>query len=401
MKKVFFIVFNVFLLAGLTQAQTIKTGVLVIGNGNQAIGASVQSANLGVKTVLMMSGENFDASFLSIKNGAVTGSKLIENGWRMSPGDEALKEVLKDKKKVNSAIEKQTDTIKNLTVIKNISWKTLKRSGSGWIVQLTDGRKIKAMVLVSADLEGKVNAALQVKSAGQYGHPLTYNDHLYRTSIAALRPEGKGIAELLFLSDLLIPGQENLVQLDAANPQIVIGQAAGTVASYASFYKTKTSLVPFKQVQSKLIERGLSVFPFASIENADSNWKAIQFIGLSGFLKADVVHEAAYFRPEQTVTVAEIKEPIKSFYYKAQIWFDDYKAEEMTIGATIDLVCKVGNKALDNTTAEIKKKWKSTYGFKMEFDAARKVNRREFAVLVNEYLRPFDVNIDQTGRVLR
>lgn len=141
--------------------------------------------------------------------------------------------------------------------------------------------------------------------------------------------------------------------------------------------------------------------PFADILNNDPNWKSIQFVGLSGFLKANLVNGRANFNPEQEVTIAEIKAPLKEFYYKAQIWFDDHKEAKMTVGALLDMICMVGNKSPETTEAEVRKRWKSRYQFKNEFDLNRNATRREFAVLVDEYLSPFEVKIDRSGRVIR
>lgn len=141
--------------------------------------------------------------------------------------------------------------------------------------------------------------------------------------------------------------------------------------------------------------------PFADIQVNDPNWKAIQRIGLTGFLKAGIVNGKANFSPESEVSVAEIKEPIKEFYYKAQIWFDDHKEPNMTLGSLISMICMVGNKSPENTKKEIEKRWMSSYQFKNKFDLNRNVTRREFAALVDSYLDVVDVNLDRAGRVIR
>ncbi len=67
MKRVFFVVLAVMAFVCGTSAQTTKTGVLVIGNGNNAIGAGIQAAVSGVKTVILLPGSGFEASRLSAK----------------------------------------------------------------------------------------------------------------------------------------------------------------------------------------------------------------------------------------------------------------------------------------------------------------------------------------------
>ena len=124
-------------------------------------------------------------------------------------------------------------------------------------------------------------------------------------------------------------------------------------------------------------------------------------VGVSGFLKAELSHGTAYFRPDQPVRIEELEEPVKSFYYKAQIWFDDHKGKEMTLGTTLDMMAYVGGLSLQHTTAEVQKNWKKGYHFNTDFEPGRIVSRREFAVLANQYLKPFNITFDKAGKVQR
>ncbi|RZL12194.1 MAG: hypothetical protein EOO96_32400 [Pedobacter sp.] len=101
------------------------------------------------------------------------------------------------------------------------------------------------------------------------------------------------------------------------------------------------------------------------------------------------------------MTTADIKQPLKDFYYKAQIWFDDYKNEKMTIGSSLEMISYVGNKDLETMKREIPKRWKTNYQFKTELNLERQINRRELAVLLQDYMPPFNVNVDKTGKVAR
>lgn len=405
MRRVLFTVLALGLMIRMGYAQKIKAGVLVIGNGSHAIGAGFQAAISGVKTVLLLPDEDLmlsDPEKLQDNHliSGITGEFLKR--MRKAKGVKDTDRVHLDRTSINSILSTWADSTKNLTVMRKSSWSKLKRSGKGWVITVNGNKQIKAEVLVDADESGQVEAALSLAKL----HPalwkvLDYDSNRYRTSIASgFGPDGK-TATVLSLYDLLNPAQENLIRLPSDAQSLIAGQAAGATSAYAAFFKTKTSLSNLKAIQGELINYKLSLVPFADVKYTDSNWKAIQFVGLSGFLQAELAAGKALFRPDKIVQTAEVKPVIKSYYYKAQLWFDDYKAEEMTIGSTLDLVCRVGNKSLENTQAEVVKKWKSVYGFTTTFDPKRVINRREFAVLVNEYLKPFDVNIDQTGRVLR
>lgn len=391
MKRVIFVLLAVMMVAGETNAQTTKTGVLVVGNGNNAIGAGIQAAVSGVKTVILLPGQGFELSPVSKDLNSGVAAEFLKR----------LKTENFDNASANAVLKTWMDSLKNLTVIRNASWLKFKRSGSGWTMEMKDGKTIKAEVLVNADKSGKVVADLQLPKATGLWQPLNYENNIYRTSIAAGYFTGSNNANLLSLYRFLVPLQENLITLDPAQESFAAGQAGGATAAYASFYKLKTSESNLKAIQGELINYKLSLVPFKDVTQADSNWKAIQFVGLTSVLKAELSNGEAYFRPDQLVSTAEIKPIIKEYYYKAQIWFEDHTEQQMTITSTLNLISVVGNKSQKSTEEEVKKKWKSVYHFSTDFDPTRNINRREFAVLVNEYLKPFNVNIDKTGRVVR
>lgn len=388
MKRGFFILL-VSALFGLTvNGQTVKTDVLVIGNGSNALGAGIQAAVSGVKTTILMQEAGFE---------------LAQPGGSLHSGLEAeyLRKIAGKEKGAAEVLKSWTDSIKNLTVIKSASWLKLKRAGSGWSLELNDGRKIRAQVLVNAERSGTVNTALMLQAKNEQWTPFGYENTGYRTSIGSGLWSNNTAANVLYTDALLVPQQENLVMLYPQQESLLGGQAAGATAAYAAFFKKKTSETNLKELQGELIKYKLSLVPFADISELDSNWRSIQFMGLSGILKGTVSGGSLNFSPEKMVTTDEVKEPIKEYYYKAQIWFDDYKQADMTAGSTLQLICYVKGKSLENTTEEVKKKWKKTYGFNDDYHPAKLISRREFAVLVSDYLQPFNVTIDKTGRVMR
>lgn len=399
MKQGLFIVFLISVFTQLAEAQTIKTGVLVIGNGSNAIGAGFQSAISGVKTIMLT--QDRELLVASLDNNIHSGLEAnFLKKMRQAKGVKDSSKVYVDGTSANLVLKTWADSIKNLTVMRNMKWSRIKRSGNNWNVLLADGRTIKAEVLVNATGGGDLNEAIGQQPVKLW-QPFGYDNNLYRLSVSAGYALSGSTANMIPLYNFLLPKEENLIALDAKNESMAAGQAAGATAAYAVFFRTKTSLASLKLIQKELINYNLAAVPFADIGNADANWKSIQIIGLSGFLKATFVNGAANFMPEQEVSTAEIREPLKEFYYKAQIWFDDYKAEKMTLEAVLRMVCMVGNRAPENTKTEITKKWKKQYGFVTELDWNRNASRREFAVLVDEYLSPFNVNVDRTGRVIR
>lgn len=198
----------------------------------------------------------------------------------------------------------------------------------------------------------------------------------------------------------MLPTQENLVYVTDAS-SMLLGQSAGAIAAYAGFFNLKTSEANLKRIQGELIAFNTNLMPFEDVGVKDANWKAIQMVGLTGVLKAEELNGKLLFNAEKLVSTADVRQPIKDHYYKAQIWFDDYKSDGITIGAAIDMICYVGNKAPETTKKEVEKKWKTTYAFSAALDLERQISRRELAVLLQDYMPPFNVTIDQTGKILR
>ncbi|MCX3264359.1 hypothetical protein [Pedobacter agri] len=394
MKKLFFLF--IYLIPLFSQAQTIKTDVLVLGNSNAAFAAGIQASESGVNTIILTQSDGFKLSeFKKLPQTGIT--KAFEKKARKSLKIADSIELPEITNQILNAVIKHWSDSSKLLDVTNITYFELKRSGSGWEAKLTKEKSIKAKVLIVADDIQKILPALKVTSLNVAGAAkLNYSENLYRTTIGGINET----TDFLSLYNLLIPNQENILYIKHDN--LEIGQAAGATAAYAAFFQTKTSLSNLKRIQGELLSYKLSLMPFEDVKIADSNWMAIQKIGITGILKADIKNGKVYFNPEKEVSYDEIKQPIKDYYYKAQIWFDDHQNIPINLENTISMVCYVGNKAVDATKAEIEKKWNKNYKFSSKYDLKKVLTRREFSVIINEYLKPFDmVNVDRTGRVIR
>jgi len=395
MKKLFFAF--IFLIPLIIHAQTIKTDVLVLGNSNAAFAAGVQAAESGVNTIILTQSDGFKLSdFKSLPQSGVT--RAFEKRARKSlklrdsvPLPEMTNQI------VNAVIKNWSDSSKLLDVINNTNYYEIKRSGNGWEAKITKEKSIKAKVLIVTDKIERVLPAFKTGSLKPAEtNTVNYTENFYRTTIAGIN----GTSNYLSLYNLLIPNQDNILYIKADN--LEIGQAAGATAAYAAFFKTKTSLSNLKRIQGELLSYKLSLMPFEDVRTADSNWQAIQKVGITGILKADIKNGKVFFSPEKEVTYDEIKQPIKDYYYKAQIWFDDHQNIPINLENTISMACYVGNKAVNATKTEIEKKWKKNYMFPSKYDLKKVLTRREFSVIINDYLKPFDdVNVDRTGQVIR
>ncbi|MEJ5993838.1 hypothetical protein WG904_05335 [Pedobacter sp. Du54] len=382
------------------QAQTTRPAVLVIGNGNAAAAAAIQAAVSGVKTTVLLQAGGFDIN--PIANDLNSG--LQADFFKKINIAKGIKDSLIissfDKKLANEVLTKWTDSLKNLTVIKNVIWTKADRSGNNWTFKLSDGKTLKPSVLIVAG-DGKLKAALEIKTLPvTYEEPLNYANTVYRTSVSSGKFSNGSVASILSMYNLFVPDQENLIWLKG-DEGMLIGQAAGAAAAYAGFFGTKLSEIKLKETQGELINYRLAIMPFSDIQQQDSNWKAIQFVGVSGVIKGRIDKNGLQFMPDKFVTTEEIKQPFKDLYYKAQIWFDDYESADLTLAAAIDMICYVGQKAPETTIKEIEKNWKTVYKLASTFDLKKRITRREFAVILKDYMSPFNVNVDKNGKVLR
>lgn len=370
-----------------------RPAVLVVGNGNAAVAAAIQSAESGVQTAILLQAGGFD--LVSHGNDLASGlHAAFQKKYDSTEGRNTF-----DKLKANLVVSAMTDTVKKLRVLKNITWLKAGRSGNNWNFRLSDGTTIKPKVLIMGT-DPRLMEMLKLAAPAIKWNKLNYSQNIYRTSVAAGKSIDGATANFFTLKQLLVPDQENLVWL--GDPESMeLGQAAGATAAYAAFFDTKTSASNLKKIQGELIHFKLNQIPFQDITPADSNWKAIQFVGLTGVIKGDLTKNNLLFSPDKIVTIADIKQPLKDFYYKAQLWFDDFKGDKLTVADALNMIAYVGNKSLDQIKKELDKNWKNNYHFKSSFELSRQITRRELAVILQDYMPPFNVNIDDAGKVIR
>lgn len=390
MKKFFaFALALVFVIS--TNAQTLRPGVLVVGNDNAATAAAIQSAVSGAKTILLTQAPGFDL---------VNEEADLPSGILAQFQEKLQKAGIKtfDKQKASEVMKTWVDSLKNLTVISNMQCVKADRSGKNWVFKLVDDRTIRPHVLVMSP-QTRLMEKLKLTAKPAQWNKFDYQNPIYKTSVSAGKKlaQGKGFYSIY---NLLDSTQENLILLSDQQSSL-IGQSAGATAAYAAFFSKNTSESNLKAIQGELINYKLNVIPFEDVKPTDSNWKSIQLVGITGVLEGKFVDGKLLFEPEKTVSAADVKQKLKDHYYKAQIWFDDYKQTQMTIGATLEFACYAGHKSLPDTKRRVEKIWKTAYNFKTELDYNRPITRREFAVLMQDFCPPFNVSIDKQGNITR
>jgi ribulose 1,5-bisphosphate synthetase/thiazole synthase len=190
--------------------------------------------------------------------------------------------------------------------------------------------------------------------------------------------------------------------------QMTIGQGAGATAAYCAFYSDydkSTKNLEIRKVQGEILDYKGMLYQFADVTPADKNFRAIEQVTATGLLHQIQVPNGktmeVMFKPDSTVTTADIKPLLLEIYTRAFIWFSKNKPSDVFTVA--DMLSYVSDYTLtDPKTLQnlMKKQWKETFKFKDSFDMSRPVTRYEFAVLTNRYLNPFSTAVDITGKVV-
>ena len=406
--------------------QTIKTDVLVIGNGPCAVAAAIQSARSKVKTVLMaekimLSSENEKLVIeenLRIPSG-IWGEfrNHVKDFYKTTPGfDTTFNTPLHLSKTDGDAVLlKMADTVKKLTIVLNAVFVTIEKSGDEWDVKvLKDGKpeEIKARVIVDATEGGIVTDKAGGKAGNKIGLRQVHDSNLFRTAIAAgetwppQRPEENTIYSYWFipLKAILASRVENILAPQAVLPagkdanylpvQLQAGQGAGATAAYCAFFKTSTAHLNVRIIQGELFDFKADLVPFMDVSAADHDWRQIEQVSVTGLLGG-----LGFFAPDQPVTTASLRPVLQEIYTRAFLWFNREKpGEKFTIGNTLSFISDytLTDPAILKST--IQRNWQTQFKFKSDFDLNRPITRREFAVLANKYLNPFARTVDLNGR---
>lgn len=436
------LVLLLFLNSTFTNAATIKTDVLVIGDGASAVTAAMQCARSKIKTLLIVKGDWLNEDMATGTTLVINTNcnlpagiwgdfrREVQNFYKNTPGyDTTYNAPLKFETYTGAAIlKKMADTVKNLSIKLNAPFTAIKKDGTGWEVSVTINGKtdiIKAKVVVDATAKGEV-----VTKAGATLPPVFNNagPELYRTAIAAgdALPGQKNSdvlkksypaypAYFIPINAVVIKDADNLLITEKALPynrsiqylpvQMALGQGVATIAAYCAFFKTTTKNLKPRIIQGELLDFKGYLLPFDDIEPRDRYARAIQQIGATGLLKGvqqtDGNTLKFAFMPDAIVTTAEIKPVLTEIYSRAFLWFNKVRpAEQFTIGNLLSLISEITLSDPDGFQITMRKAWKTEYKFQSGFDLNHPVTRREFAVLTNKYLNPFARKIDLAGNMI-
>jgi hypothetical protein len=412
-------------------AQIKKSQVLVYGDSEASWAAAVQSARSGVKTLWLKNKKEVGIHFSENKRIQISGNVGLDAGlWaeflQKTRGAAKLSDSVSSlaKQSINAQIAQNVftglaDSLKNLTILVNSGIKNIKKSGKQWRVTLSNNQKLKLNAIVDGSDDGTILNLLKQQdiSVSEVKGKLInanniYETNLFRTGLLVFEGE-EGPSEIP-ASLLLNSSPENLfiinqyswlnkdLKEDFNNLSLSIhgGQAIGASAAYCAFFKTTVDKINIRTLQGELLAYHGQLIPFQDIDIQDVHFSEIQRIGAVGVLKGETLQNngavSFHFNPKQSVSSKEIQPVLLSLYTRSQIWFSDKDIENLTLSDLLSLIKFTALKG-EELDADVKKGWKQRFHFTGEFEPTETLTRRQLAVLIDYYLKPFNIKVDDQG----
>lgn len=179
-----------------------------------------------------------------------------------------------------------------------------------------------------------------------------------------------------------------------------IGQAAGTLASVALKAKKTPAEVSIRSVQQALLDQGAYLMPFIDVAPSDPNFEAVQKIGISGILKGEGVPylwaNQTWFYPDRLVSEYEMVDGLRALYPELKEFWG-----ASGVYLTGDRFQVILEKIKPNTPLlEIAQTWDRAKLLD-RFTTEKELTRLEVAVLLNELINPFGVEVDWEGDFMK
>jgi hypothetical protein len=231
-----------------------------------------------------------------------------------------------------------------------------------------------------------------------------FENKLYRSAVA-LGYLDNGSVFTIPMGALIPQAVENLIIIPKQTGKVRLskmsaGQAAGTIAAYCAFFKTSTKTINVRVVQGELLAFDALLIPYSDIEMKDPNFLTFQRLGLSGLIKSGLTNGKIQFDTAGLVKAEDLRGSMREFYTRSQLWFADNKRDTLTIDDAISLFKFIANRG-NELNKEIEEGWKVSFKLNSIFDPKRNISRKEFGILADKYLQPYNIRVDLSGNLLR
>ena len=174
-----------------------------------------------------------------------------------------------------------------------------------------------------------------------------------------------------------------------------VGQIAGLIASESIKNNINTNEIDTRDIQTKILNNGGYIQPYLDIEKNHPFFKAYQRIGSTGILRATGLNigwsNQTWFYPEKSIVLDQLLKDLGNYYDLNKNPLSDLRTK--TIFKWISLV----------QNQEIKNQQKIWNALGLSnFNSDRKINRGEFAIILDYFLNPFNnFKVDIKGNIIK
>ena len=176
-----------------------------------------------------------------------------------------------------------------------------------------------------------------------------------------------------------------------------IGQASGALAAVAVKQGKQPAQVSIRAVQAALLDHQAYIMPYIDVPVSDPQFQVMQKIGATGLLKGSGVPykwaNQTWFYPEREVSEYELMQGLREYYPELNTNWDASGAA-ITLTGMKDLLAYI---KINKSEAEMQELLKSE-NIQLE-NNKEKLNRRMVSVILDKVLKPFDQEIDYTGKI--
>lgn len=174
-----------------------------------------------------------------------------------------------------------------------------------------------------------------------------------------------------------------------------IGQAAGALAAVSIKNNIQPVEVNIRDVQQALLDANAYIMPFIDVKPDDKDFQAIQRVGATGILKgAGVPYKWAnqtWFYPDRIISEYELLSELKK--YSSRLTKLHASGNPLTLQFLSDALSVINSNISFNSIAS---SWAHLNQAVMA-SPELVLNRRQTAVLIDYFLKPFNRRIDFTG----
>ena len=174
-----------------------------------------------------------------------------------------------------------------------------------------------------------------------------------------------------------------------------VGQIAGLIASESIKNNMSTNEIDTRDIQTKILNNGGYIQPYLDVEKNHPFFKAYQRIGSTGILRATGLNigwsNQTWFYPERSIVLDQLLKDLGNYYDLNKNPLSDLRTK--TIFKWISLV----------QNQEIKNQQKIWNALGLSnFNTDRKINRGEFAIILDYFLNPFNnFKVDIKGNIIK